>query len=414
MLFLRLFRESYLFAIQAIFSNKVRTVLTLLGITIGIFAVISVFTVFDSLERELRTSISRLGTNVIFVQKWPWAVGESDYPWWKYWNRPQPSVDELERIIAQAQTVEDASFMTGVDRTVEKGSVAVESTTVLGVSYQYPEVIDFEIERGRYFTNMEYNTSRNVALIGSKLKEALFRDLDAVGKEIKVGGAKVTVIGKLKEEGEDPFGDSHDWRVILPVKYLQTQADITDIGSTIMLKGKENITIEQMKDEVRGIMRSARKLRPGAEDNFAINETSILTQGFDQFFGVVSMVGWLIGGFSLLVGGFGIANIMFVSVKERINQIGIQKSLGAKRYFILLQFLFEAVFLSIIGGVIGLVFVWSGTLIANALDVGIHFTLTGGNIVLAVLVSGIIGLIAGLVPAYQASRLDPVEAIRSV
>jgi len=414
MLFLRLFRESYLFAIQAILSNRIRTILTLLGITIGIFAVISVFTVFDSLEKELRSSINQFGSKVLFIQKWPWAMGDSDYPWWKYMNRPQPSVEELERIGSTAQTVAYASFMTGISRTVEKGSVAVESTTVLGVSYQYADVISFELSRGRYFTRIEQQAGRNVALIGSKLKNTLFRDIDAVGKGIKVGGRKVTVIGVIEEEGEDPFGDSHDWRVVLPVNYVRTLADINDNGSTIMVKGKEQTSIDEMKAEVKGIMRSVRQLRPGAEDNFAINETSILTQGFDQFFAVVSMVGWLIGGFSLLVGGFGIANIMFVSVKERINQIGIQKSLGAKKYFILLQFLFEAVFLSIIGGIFGLLIVWLGTVMANSFDVGITFVLTAGNVLLAVIVSAIIGLLAGLIPAYQASRLDPVEAMRSV
>lgn len=414
MLFLRLFRESYLFAIQAILSNKVRTILTLLGITIGIFAVISVFTVFDSLERQLRSSINQFGTKVLFIQKWPWAVGQSDYPWWKYMNRPEPSVEELEILNTRSQTVAYATFMTNVRRNVEKGSIAVESSDLLGVSYEYADVISFEIKKGRYFTRMEQNSGRNVALIGSKLKNTLFRNFDAVGKEIKVGGRKVAVIGVIREEGEDPFGESHDWQVILPVNYLRSLAEIKNSGSSIMIKGKDQTSIDEMKAEVRGIMRSARKLKPGAEDDFAINETSILTQGFDQFFGVVSLVGWFIGGFSLLVGGFGIANIMFVSVKERVNQIGIQKSLGAKRYFILLQFLFEAVFLSIIGGVFGLLFVYLSTVLANSFDIGITFVLTAGNVILAVGVSAIIGLLAGLVPSYQASKLDPVEAMRTV
>lgn len=414
MLFLRLFRESYLFAIQAILSNKVRTILTLLGITIGIFAVISVFTVFDSLERELRSSINQLGTKALFIQKWPWGVGQGEYPWWKYMNRPQPSQEEQERLLDRAATIKYAAFMTDVERNVEKGSEAVESTSISGISYQYPQVMSFDIKRGRYFTRLETNAGRNVALIGSKIHDALFGDLEAVGQEIKVAGRKVTVIGVLKEEGDDPLGDSHDWKVIMPVNYLRRLADLEDVNSTILVKGKDRVSIEEMKAEVRGIMRSARGLKPGAEDNFAINETSIITQRFDQFFGVVSMVGWLIGGFSLLVGGFGIANIMFVSVKERISQIGIQKSLGAKKYFILLQFLFEAVFLSLIGGTFGLLFVFLGTVLANSFEVGIHFVLTAGNIILAIGVSGIIGLLAGLIPAYQASRLDPVEAIRSV
>jgi putative ABC transport system permease protein len=190
-------------------------------------------------------------------------------------------------------------------------------------------------------------------------------------------------------------------------------ADLENVNASIMVKAKESVSLDQMRDEVRGVMRSARSLRPGAEDNFAINETSIITQGFESFFSIVSMIGWIIGGFSLLVGGFGIANIMFVSVKERTSQIGIQKALGAKNYFILLQFLFEAIFLSIIGGLLGLAIIFAGTLIVNSMDVGLTLILSAGNIMLAVVVSAIIGLVAGLLPSYQASRLEPVEAMRS-
>lgn len=413
MIYLKLFRESYIFALQSIFSNKIRTVLTLLGITIGIFAVISVFTVFDSLEKQIKTSINELGQGVVFIQKWPWAMGSSEYPWWKYMNRPQPSVKELDMILEKGQTVAHAAFMTGINRTVEKGSVAVNNTVVIGSTQQYDQVMSFEILRGRYFTLNEHQVAASAGLIGFKLKETLFGELEAVGKSIKVGGHKMLVIGVLKEEGDDPFSESHDWRVLAPVGFVKKLADLERINSSILVKSKQNISAEQMKAEVRGIMRTARSLRPGAEDNFAINETSLLTQGFDALFGVVSMVGWIVGGFSLLVGGFGIANIMFVSVRERTSQIGIQKALGAKNYFILLQFLFEAVFLSIIGGLVGLFIVFIGTLIVNGMDIGLTLALSSGNIILAIGVSALIGLVAGLVPSYKASQLDPVEAIRT-
>ncbi|MFW6352080.1 MAG: ABC transporter permease, partial [Bacteroidota bacterium] len=380
MIYLKLFRESYLFALQSIITNKIRTFLTLLGITIGIFAVISVFTVFDSLERQIRSSIEELGQKVLFIQKWPWAMGHSDYPWWKYMNRPQPAIDELETILAQSQTVANASYMTGINRTAEKGSVALNNSVILGVSFEYDRVMAFDIVRGRYFTQNEMQGGASVGLIGSKVKETLFGDMEATGKTIKVGGRKLRVIGVLKEEGDDAFGESHDWRVVVPVYFLKQIADLENVNTNIVVKAKENVSIDEMRDEIKGIMRSARSLRPGAEDNFAINETSLLTQGFDAFFGIVSMIGWIIGGFSLLVGGFGIANIMFVSVKERTNQIGIQKSLGAKNYFILLQFLFEAIFLSLIGGLLGLLIVLAGVLIVNNLDIGFTLQLTARNI----------------------------------
>jgi putative ABC transport system permease protein len=414
MLFLKLLRESYRFALQAIWVNKIRTILTLMGITIGIFAVISVFTVFDSVEKQIRENINELGSNVLFVQKWPWAMGHSEYPWRKYINRPEPSVEELEAILNQSPTTEHAAFMTGVNRTVERGSVAIKSVTVIGTSYQYDKVIGFELASGRYFTPIENNAARNVGLIGYQIKETLFGHEDPIGKTIKVGGHKVMVIGLIKEEGDDPLGDSHDERIILPINYLKTLANLHDVGASIMVKAKPGSSVEQLKAELTSIMRSARRLKPGTENNFAINETSLLTEGFESFFSIISIVGWIVGGFSLLVGGFGIANIMFVSVKERTSQIGIQKSLGAKKYFIMLQFLFEAVFLSLIGGILGLLLVYLGTVLVNTFDLGILFLLTPDNIILAVSVSAVIGLVAGLVPAYNASKLDPVEAMRTI
>ena len=184
------------------------------------------------------------------------------------------------------------------------------------------------------------------------------------------------------------------------------------MGTTIAVKARPQVSNAELKDELTGIMRSIRKIKPSAEDNFAINETDIIAKGFDSLFSVIAMVGWIIGGFSLLVGGFGIANIMFVSVKERTNIIGIQKALGAKNYFILLQFLFEAIFLSIIGGIVGLLIILIMTLIVSN-TTSFHLILTQGNIFLGIGVSAIIGLVSGIIPAFTASRLDPVEAMRS-
>jgi putative ABC transport system permease protein len=225
-------------------------------------------------------------------------------------------------------------------------------------------------------------------------------------------GRKVEVIGIFKKEGNDNFGNSHDNIVLMPYQFATELVDVRDIGQTIILKSKPNISVEELKDELTGIMRSIRKLKPSAENNFDINEISLLKTFIENVFGVISIVGWIIGGFSLLVGGFGIANIMFVSVKERTAQIGIQKSLGAKKYFILLQFIFEAVFLSLFGGIIGLILVFIGTLIGSDL-IKMDLVLTMKNIVLALSVSGFIGFIFGFIPAYSAARLDPVKAMRS-
>lgn len=411
MIIAKLIYESFIFAVNALVVNKVRTLLSLLGITIGIFSIISVFTVFDSLEDAIKDEINSLGNNVLFIQKWPWAMG-GDYPWWKYLNRPEPKLFELDELQKRSNTIESSAFMFSVRRNAYYKNNSMEEIPVVAVSHDYPDVMTLDLQAGRYFTETESNGGRNIAIIGSDIAENLYQGLDPVGRKIKIFGRKLNVIGVMVKEGESVFGDSRDNYVLIPVKYASNVLDVRNIGSTIIVKAKQNISNDQMKDELTGIMRSIRKLPPRADDDFAINETDIITKGFDQLFAVIKMVGWMIGGFSLLVGGFGIANIMFVSVKERTTQIGIQKSLGAKRYFILIQFLFEAVFLSMIGGIVGLLLVYGLTFLADSLF-NFKLVMTMTNISIGIFVSAIIGLVSGFIPAFIASRLDPVEAMRS-
>ncbi|NOY51435.1 MAG: FtsX-like permease family protein [Chlorobi bacterium] len=411
MIVLKLLFESFLFAINALVVNKVRTFLSLLGITIGIFSIISVFTVFDSLENTIKSEINSLGSNVLFIQKWPWAMG-GNYPWWKYYNRPEPKVGEMEEILKRSSTIEEAAFMLGVSRNVYYKNNEMQDIPIVSISQDYNKIMPFDLDAGRYFTPVESHRGNNVAIIGTDIADQLFQGIDPIGRKIKVFGRKLDIIGVTKKEGESVFGDSKDNRIFIPINYGRSVLDLRKISSTIVVMAKKGISNEQMKDELVGIMRSIRKLPPRADDSFAINETDIISKGFDQLFGVIAMVGWFIGAFSLLVGGFGIANIMFVSVKERTNQIGIQKSLGAKNYFILLQFLFEAVFLSLMGGVVGLTIVYILTLFSESI-LNFELTLTFGNIFLGVVVSALIGLVSGFIPSYKASRLDPVEAMRS-
>lgn len=402
-----------MFAFQALTGNKLRSVLSLLGITIGIFAVIMVFTIVDSLELNLRKSVQSLGDDVVFIQKWPWTFGP-DYPWWKYMNRPLPAYKELGYVTENCSGAQAAAFMVSASTTVKYRSSSIENVNVICASYQYDKVKSFEIAEGRYFTEIESTSGRPVCVIGDVLSQALFPNQSPIGQTIKVRGAKVMVIGVFKKEGESILGGSVDTQVLVPVNYARSLIDISDetLDPQILVRARPGISNDELISELTGLLRSERRLSPLEEEDFALNQTSLISNQFDSLFDVVGIAGWVIGGFSILVGGFGIANIMFVSVKERTNIIGIQKSLGAKNYFILMQFLFESVFLSLIGGFIGLLIVYLITLAAGD-SIGMEITLSRSNIILGFTISILIGVVSGFVPAYGASQMDPVEAIRS-
>jgi putative ABC transport system permease protein len=416
-IFLKLFGESFLFALLALRVNKLRTFLSLLGITIGIFAIISVFTVTDALERKVRTDVASLGNNVIYVQKWPWVPeGGGEYPWWKYMNRPLPGFKEMTELNHRSQSLDALAYVGSIGGEVLKyKDNSIENADLLFVSQDYDRIKTFELTEGRYFTEAESNSGRPICLLGANVAEALFPEGGALGKEVSVRGYKFDIIGVLKKEGSSMVDISTDDNMIIPVNFARNIVNLRSdkVDPYIMVKGKDGIAMPEMRDDVKGAMRSIRKLRPKQEDTFALNETSMLANGLDSMFHTIGIAGWIIGGFSILVGGFGIANIMFVSVKERTHIIGIQKSLGSKNYFILLQFLFEAIVLCVIGGSIGLLVVYLLTLAVSGSFENFKFVLTAGNIAMGVCISGVIGILSGYIPAFQASQMNPVEAIRT-
>jgi len=417
MLLTRLILESFSFAFNSLRGNKLRTFLSLLGITIGIFAIISVFTVIDSLENYIRNSLNSLGSNMVYIQKWPWAPpeGESEYPWWKYLNRPVPTMEEADDLIRRSKNIENAVYFFGFNRTIQFGNSKAENTEILATTHDLIDTWNLEVEKGRYFTESESNSGATMAILGSEIATRLFDQVNPIGKMIKMQGHRFMIIGVYTKKGTDMFGTSMDKRVHIPVVYAMNMVDVRnrDQGQTINVKAKPDADRDEFVAEIEGVMRSLHRLKPMEENDFAINEVSVISKQFDSFFVVFNLAGLIIGGFSVLVGGFGIANIMFVSVKERTKIIGIQKAIGAKRYFILLQFIFEAVVLSMLGGLLGLILIFIGTTIFSYVS-SMSISLTLVNIIKGLVISGVIGVLAGFIPAFLASRLDPVDAMNSV
>ena len=416
MLILRLIVESFIFAYNSLIVNKLRTFLSLLGITIGIFCIISVFTIIDSLERTIRDSMSKLGSNVIYIQKWPWTPppGESEYPWWKYLNRPVPKLSETQEILHRSGLSQYAVFNYGFNRTIQSGSNKAENVAIIGASNGLIETWSLRISNGRPLTEDEINSGANFAMLGAGIAEQLFPGITPVGKSIKVQGFTLFIVGVFEKMGDDIFGTSMDKRVLIPVKFASRMVDPRlEMGQSIIVKGKADVPATRLSEELEGIMRSIRRTKPSAENDFALNEVSLISGQLDSVFKVFNIAGWIIGGFAILVGGFGIANIMFVSVKERTKIIGLQKALGAKSKFILLEFLFEASVLSLIGGAIGLLIIYALTFVVSK-TMDFNLVLTAGNIATGLVISVVIGLIAGMVPARAAARLDPVAAMNTV
>jgi len=411
-MFLRLIKEGFLFAVNSVVVNKLRTFLSLFGITIGIFSIISVFTVLDWMEKAIRDSISTLGDDVIYVQKFPWSF-DPGLAWWDIIRWPAISQNDYQAILNRSTKAGAACFSVFQPRQIKYRKNLANDAIVWAATHKFENLRSFDISNGRYFSPYESASGKNVAILGAEIAERLFEKTDPVGKEITISGHKTNVIGVFKKEGKGGISDSGmDELTLVPVNFAKTFVNLRSnyLESNLMIRAKEGVSVQELSDETTMVLRASRRLKPGETSNFSVNRASLLSQGFDAVFAGINIGGWLIGGFAILVGGFGIANIMFVSVRERTNVIGIQKALGAKRFFILQQFLTESVLLSVIGGLLAVFLIFIATLIINYLY-ELNMYLTVANIFLAVFISGIIGIVAGYAPAYAAARMNPVDAI---
>ena len=413
LVYLRLLKESLGFAMNALRNNKLRTLLSLLGVTIGIFSIIAVLAAVDSLDRKITKDLSSLDKNTIYLIKF--SFGPSEIPQWKREQFPNVKYDEYTFMKGAMTNTNQMAYQIFTRReSVKYESKTVSDINIVPVSHEFIDIQGLEFDKGRFYNESEANSGATVIVLGNEIAKSLFENSEPIGKNVRLYGKRFTVIGVLKKEGSGLFGDSNDTSAYLPVNFVrQLYGDNnTSLTNVIIFKPEKGVDMDAYKSEISQKLRSFRGLKAGEIDNFFINVFSGFTDLIDGILGQMNLVGWIISGFSLLVGGFGIANIMFVSVKERTNLIGIQKSLGAKNRFILFQFLFEAIILSVIGGVIGLFLVWIiSVILTNALD--FEFVLSAGNIILGTGLAAVIGLISGILPAISASKLDPVEAIRT-
>lgn len=407
--------SSFRIAMQELWKNKLRTFLSLFGVTIGIFCIIGVLATVNSLELNIQSEIKSLGSNTIYIDKWDYgASGGTDYPWWKFVKRPSPKYDELQEIKARSTTVAGAAFVINIQSSVDVGDNSLSNVILYGVSEDFPQIQPVEIEYGRFMTDAEFGLGSNTAVIGNEVAEKLFGTPErAVGKQVNARGKKINIAGVIKKQGSTIIGGwQFDKALLSSYRFARTIMDEKRSNPLILVKGKENLSSKAVKDDLKGVMRSIHKLSPKEDDDFALNDINDFSEAMSKAFVSVNQGGWIIGILSFIVGIFGVANIMFVTVKERTTQIGLKKAIGAKKGVILLEFLLESAFLCIIGGLIGLTLVLILTKIASAI-LHFNFFLSLNIILIAVFICIAAGILAGLIPAIKAAKMDPVQAIRS-
>jgi putative ABC transport system permease protein len=409
---LNIMANSLRLTLQELKVNKLRTALSLTGVAFGIFCIIGVLATVNSLEQNIQNDLKTLGSNTIYIDKWDYSGGP-DKPFWKYRARPVMKYEEAAMIKQRSDLLDDISFLMQTRSTISFKNDQIENASIYGVVPAQMVIQPLGFDAGRFFSNSEFNSGTNVCLIGFANAESLFGSADrALGKQIEVKGKKVSIVGVIKKEGKNFIGWDYDNCIMLPYFFCRQIFQEDNTNPILIAKGKVGVTTEALSNELKGIMRQVRKLSPTQEDNFSLNSVEAFSKAISQSFVTINIIGSIIGGISLIVGMFGIANIMFVTVKERTSVIGLKKAIGAKRNSILFEFLMEAALLCIIGGAFGLLFVYILTLILSG---PLHFPvfISLPMLFTTVIICIVVGILAGIIPARRAAKMEAVVAIRS-
>ncbi len=400
-------------ALQELKNNKLRSALSLLGIAFGIFCIISILATINSLEGKIKSDLKSFGSNTIYIDKWQYSGGP-EYPWWKYIKRPEPKYSEMAFIKQKSTLASNVCLYAQTSSNATIDDKVLNNSSIYCITEDFNKIQNIIIDKGRYFSEMDFERGTPVAVMGHEYAVLLFASAErAVGKTLNINGKATYIIGVIEKQGKSILdGFDYDHAFLMPYRFFASVYNIRYCNPVIMVQGKENIASVALSDELRGAMRQLHRLSPKQEDDFALNDINQLGEEVTKVFGSVNLGGWFIAGLSLLVGGFGVANIMFVTVRERTSQIGLKKAIGAKRKTILTEFLLESAFLCIIGGILGVSMVWL-LILAVSSFMPFPIVIAPSILILAVSICVIIGLVAGIVPATIAARMNPVDAIRS-
>ncbi len=399
-------KENIVISYKAIIAHKMRSFLATLGIVIGITAVTLMQTAIEGINRAFESSIASVGADVLYVQKFEW-FGTQDFEFYR--NRKDLTMQQYEYLKKNSQTAETMCPSVGSAKTVKYGSLDLEGVFIIGTTDEYQKTLGVNMEDGRFFTAKESEGGSPVCLIGTDVKNAFFENVNPIGKDIKIGSYSFRIIGVMEKQGSMLGLFSLDNRVIIPIhRFFKLYG--TRRSLSINVKAGDVKNLEETKEEITSIMRKTRKVPPGKQNDFGINQQSAFRETYDQLTSLIKIIGLLITSLSLIVGSVGIANIMFVSVKERTKEIGIRKAIGAKRRTILMQFLVESVVICLLGGTVGLGIAFPISLIIDAFVLPTAMPLW--VVVLGIFISLMFGVLSGFFPAYNAAKMDPVDSLR--